>query len=209
MKKILIFLLVGILALSLFVSCSKPEEKVEEQPEVEDYSDYFLNPRSEAELCYLSYFGCDDFGSYIMAYPDVAIEHIAKGEGMDYDTFAEKIEAQCDKLGESRLAIYEKEFDVGYNSILDEKIEGDELVSLKERLSEYGIENIKEAIRGHYSYACFTRQERIVNEDGTTENNFGTIPDNAEILYQSTAVFTIINIDGEGWYVSPEDFIAE
>lgn len=208
MKKTLIFLLAGILMLSLLFSCSKPDENVEQQPEAEDYSEYFLTPRSEAELCYLSYFGCDEFGSYIMAYPDVAIEYMAKKEGMDYDTFAEKIEAQCDKLGADRLAIYEKEFDVGYNSILDEKIEGAELVALKERLSEYGIENVKEAVRGHYSYAYFTRQEKVVNEDGTTYHNFGVIPEDAEILYQSTTVFTIINIDGEGWYVSPEDFIS-
>lgn len=207
MKKTVIFLLATLLVLSL-AACSKPEEEAKEQPEAEDYSEYFLNPRSEAELCYLSYFGCDGFGSYIMAYPDVAIEHIAKKEGMDYDTFAEKIEAGCDKLGADRLAIYEKEFDVGYNSILDEKIEGAALEELKERLSEYGIENIKEAIRAHYNYACFTRQEKVVNEDGTTDHNFGVIPENAEILYQSTAVFTIINIDGEGWYVSPEDFIS-
>ena len=77
MKKALIFLLIAIFTLSLLTACSKPEEKVEENPETEDYSEYFLIPRSEAELCYLSYFGCDGFGSYIMAYPEVAIEYIA------------------------------------------------------------------------------------------------------------------------------------
>lgn len=208
MKKILIFLLTAILMLTL-IACAKPEEKVEEQLGTEDYSEYFLIPRSEAELCYLSYFGCDEFGSYIMAYPEVAIEYIAGQQGMDYDTFAEKIEKECDKLGADRLAVYGKEFDVGYNGILDEKIEGDELDDLKQRLSVYGVENIKEAIRAHYNYACFTRQEKVVNEDGSTDHQFGVIPEDAEILYSSTAVFTIINVDGEGWYVSPEDFITE
>ena len=209
MKKTPVFLLIAIMVLSLLVACSKPEEKVDENTETEDYSEYFLTPRSEAELCYLSYFGCDSFGSYIMAYPTVAMEYIANKEGMDYATFEKKIEAECDAMGADRLALYGKEFDVGYESILDEKIEGKELDELKERLAVYGVENIKEAIRAHYSYACFTRQEKVVNEDGTTDHQFGVIPEDAEILYRSTAVFTIINIDGDGWYVSPEDFITE
>lgn len=211
MKKIILFLLL-ICSVVLLLSCSKNTDKKDtpEQNDEIDYSEYFLNSRRDAELCYLSYFGCDGFGSYIMAYPEAAIEHMAEQEGVDYDSFANKAESECDKLGENRLALYEKEFDVGYTHILDEKIEGRELKALKESISEYGIDtdSITEAVRGRYNYVYFTRQERVVNEDGSSNYNFGEIPENAEILYQSTVVFTLIYIEDEGWFVSPEDYLA-
>lgn len=187
------------------------EDKKEEITEVEDPDKLFEQPRLEAELCYLSAFGNDGFDSYIYAFENCVVEATAKKNGVDRDTFVQNVIASLESDIEIMTALYGEEFEVGYKLVNDEKIEGNELETLKANLSEYGVNTdlVKEAVRGYYSYILFNYGEKAVNEDGSPEYTFGEVPDGAQILYSSSFDLTLYYVDnGEdgGWFVSPENF---
>ena len=208
MKKIIVFSLIALSILVLLTSCQKEQENKPAESDEIDYSEYFLNPREEAELCYISVFDSGDFGSYIYSYPEAAIDYFASQRNMDTDTFIDECEKTCELIATDRIALYGEDFKVGYVSILDENIEGKELEQLKSDIAVYGIapETVTKAFRGHYQYSLFNAPDPQPNEEGITEHNFGKIPEDAEILFTSTVVFTLIYIEDEGWYVSPLEF---
>ncbi|MBR5459634.1 MAG: hypothetical protein IKV53_02095 [Clostridia bacterium] len=209
MKKLILFLTLILAVAVVFTACKKEEVVETPTPDEEiDYSEYFLNPREEAELCYLSFFDSSDFGSYIFAYPESSIEYFAKKKGMEYYDYCDMIEKQCEELAKTRIALYGEDFKVGYVSVLDEKIEGEDFETLKSELGNYGIDTatVTKAFRGHYQYTLFNAEDPEIDENGVTEHNFGKVPEDAEILFNSTVVFTLIYIEDDGWYVSPTDY---
>ncbi len=197
MKRIIVLALLALLlgAIALMVSCSdEEEEKVPEKtPSAEEnYEDMFIQTREDTELSFFSFFGREGFDSYILSFPIEWVEKEWADEiSSDRKGFFEKAEEAVEKLAKDRIADYGDTFEVGYSHILDEKIEGDELEALKTELAGYGVTTdlVTEAVRAHYSIAYFS------DADKTSK------------LHSSSLVLTLFFIKGEGWFVSPSNYI--
>ena len=210
MKKTVIVIFAIILAVML-ASCAdkKTPAPNNEQENSEDIAKLFEQSRTEAELCYISAFGCEDFDSYLFAFQDEAVRKAAEKSGVDYDTFVSNVvkglEANCEVM----TALYGDGFQVGYAMNQEEAVEGEQFDALISTLREYGVDTslVKKAVKGYYSYTIFSYGEKKVNEDGSPEYEFGEIPEGAELLYSAAFDLVLYYVDnGEdgGWFVSPE-----
>ena len=217
MKKLswIVVILAFVLAAVLIADVKKkddtaPQNAYENLSE-EELAKLFEQSRSEAELCYLSSFGVDDYDSYAFAFQDVVVNTLAEKSGVDYDTFNQNVMASLGENNEISKALYGENFEVGYKLNSNEKLEGAAFDEFKSTLAEYGVDVslVKEAVKGYYSYILFNYDDKKVNEDGTPEYYFGEVPENAELLYSSSFELVLYYIDnGEdgGWFVSPEYF---
>ncbi len=198
MKKLIVLALLSFLLSVMFfiVSCSRDTSE-DETPDTtpsaeEDYSDLFIQTREDTELSFFSYFGREGFDSYILSFPIEWVEREwAEDIEKDRKGFFDKFERGIEKLAKDRISDYGDTFEVAYNHILDEKIEGEDFEALKSVLKTYGVsvDGVTQAVRAHYSVAYFSDAEKT------------------KMLSESSLILTLFFIKGEGWFVSPDNYI--
>ncbi len=194
MKRLLFLMILALVAMlfSLFSCSEKQDEETPATPVTDDYSELFIQTREDTELSFFSFFGREGFDSYILSFPNAWIEK-KWGEEFTSDRkgFFEKMDVAIAGLAQSRTEDYGETFEVAYSNILDEKIEGEDFEALKKVLEDYGVDTsgVTEAVRAHYSVAYFSDAEKT------------------SMLSESKLVLTLFYIKGDGWYVSPDNYI--